>query len=112
MYIFCDICTKPLPQGDESIYYKGGSYCVTHHPNTTGSSAHLNEVYFSRPSGKRFECIFVNDKNMHTSDCAFDDFDAAVNYVRWISSTLDFISSGRVFDRMNKEVLFIFENSK
>ena len=71
----------------------------------------LKEVYVSFPSGNRFKCVFINNKDMDSFDCAFDDFHAAINFVRLIMSVISSVSSGRIIDQMNNEVLFIGERS-
>ena len=64
------------------------------------------ETIFKRPSGKRFLCQFQDHRSLQT-DCAFDDFDAAVYYVKWIMASDIDLKAGQVFDDgPNQEILF------
>ncbi len=64
----------------------------------------------SRPVGEgfnyRYLCQFRDTgKDYFTTDCAFDDWEQAQNYVTYILSQLTSVTEGRVYDRITQTII-------
>jgi hypothetical protein len=59
-----------------------------------------------RPGGKRFLCRFKNTDKAWVTDCGFDGFEAACDYVRFIVSHSSKMYKGHVIDQMDDDKIF------